>query len=66
MAVKVDVEPDRREEGEGQRDAAELDDAIAAQVVDGPMTGARFREYVTGVLVPALRPGDTVVLDNLR
>ena len=29
------------------------------------MTGARFREYVTGVLVPALRPGDTVVLDNL-
>jgi transposase len=37
----------------------------AAQVLDGPMTGHRFREYVTAVLVPALRPGDTVVLDNL-
>jgi len=29
------------------------------------MTGARFRDYVTTVLVPVLRPGDTVVLDNL-
>ncbi len=29
------------------------------------MTGPRFREYVTAVLVPTLRPGDTVVLDNL-
>jgi transposase len=37
----------------------------AARVLDGPMTGTRFREYVTAVLVPALRPGDTVVLDNL-
>lgn len=37
----------------------------ATRVLDGPMTGARFREYVTAVLVPALRPGDTVVLDNL-
>ena len=37
----------------------------ATQVLDGPMTGVRFREYVAAVLVPALRPGDTVVLDNL-
>ncbi len=38
---------------------------MAAQVLDGPMTGPRFREYVATVLVPVLRPGDTVVLDNL-
>jgi transposase len=37
----------------------------AAQVLDGPMTGPRFRAYVTDVLVPTLHPGDTVVLDNL-
>jgi transposase len=37
----------------------------AAQVLDGPMTGPRFRDYVTAVLAPTLRPGDTVVLDNL-
>jgi transposase len=29
------------------------------------MTGARFRGYVTTVLVPVPRPGDTVVLNNL-
>lgn len=45
--------------------ALRADGLTAAQVLDGPMTGPRFREYVTGVLVPALRPGDTVVLDNL-
>jgi transposase len=37
----------------------------AAQVLDGPMTGPRFREDVTAVLVPTLRPGDAVALGNL-
>ncbi|ACB27138.1 putative transposase of insertion sequence [Methylobacterium radiotolerans JCM 2831] len=37
----------------------------ATALFDGPMTGARFRGYVEQTLVPALRPGDTVVLDNL-
>jgi hypothetical protein len=32
---------------------------------DGSMTGAHFRGYVEQTLVPALRPGDAVVLDNL-
>jgi transposase len=45
--------------------ALRADGMTATQVLDGPMTGARFREYVATVLVPALRPGDTVVLDNL-
>ena len=32
---------------------------------DGPMTGVRSRGYVEETLIPALKPGDTVVLDNL-
>ena len=38
---------------------------MATALLDGPMTGARFRDYVDETLVPALQPGDTVVLDNL-
>ena len=45
--------------------APRADGVVATQVLDGPMTGDRFREYVATVLVPTLRPGDTVVLDNL-
>ena len=32
---------------------------------DGPINGARFLAYVEQALVPTLRPGDVVVLDNL-
>jgi len=32
---------------------------------DGPINGERFRAYVEPFLVPALKPGDVVVLDNL-
>ena len=34
-------------------------------VVDGPINGTIFRGYVEQFLVPTLRPGDIVVLDNL-
>lgn len=37
----------------------------APLVLDGAMTGGRFRDYVESCLVPTLRPGDVVVLDNL-
>ena len=30
-----------------------------------PPTAGRFRSYVTETLGPALKPGDTVILDNL-
>lgn len=45
--------------------AMRADGLTAGQVLDGPMTGERFHEHVTRVLVPTLRPGDVVVLDNL-
>ena len=37
----------------------------APWMLDGAMNGQAFRTYVENVLSPALRPGDTVVLDNL-
>ena len=38
---------------------------IAIDLMDGATNGVRFRAYVTDTLVPALKPGDTVILDNL-
>jgi transposase len=37
----------------------------APMVIDGPMNGETFLAYVEQVLVPTLRPGDIVVMDNL-
>ncbi|SKA32094.1 transposase, partial [Consotaella salsifontis] len=31
----------------------------------GPVNGERFRLYVEQVLVPTLKPGDIVIMDNL-
>ncbi len=33
--------------------------------IEGPIDGVSFRTYVEKVLLPTLRPGDIVVLDNL-
>jgi transposase len=46
--------------------AALRHDGIAAPfVIDGPINGEIFLAYVEKVLVPTLRPGDVVILDNL-
>jgi transposase len=37
----------------------------ATAVFDGPIDNPTFRAYVEQILVPTLRPGDVVVLDNL-
>jgi transposase len=37
----------------------------APKVLDGPMIGAWFLACVQQVLVPTLKPGDIVVMDNL-
>src|SRR6266699_4278887 len=34
-------------------------------VIDGPINGAIFLAYVEQMLVPALKPGDIVIIDNL-
>ena len=38
---------------------------VAPMTLDGPMTGPAFLAYVEQVLVPTLRPGQIVVMDNL-
>ena len=37
----------------------------APWLIDGPINGERFLLYVEKVLVPALKPGDIVIMDNL-
>lgn len=37
----------------------------APWLLDGPINGERFRIYVERVLVPTLKPGDIVIMDNL-
>jgi transposase len=38
---------------------------VAPMVLDGSINGDWFEAYVTQVLVPKLRPGDVVIMDNL-
>jgi transposase len=38
---------------------------MAPMVLDGPINGVAFQAYVDHVLVPELRQGDIVVMDNL-
>jgi transposase len=38
---------------------------VAPMLLDQPINGAAFQAYVAQVLVPELRPGDIVVMDNL-
>lgn len=37
----------------------------APWLLDGPIDGESFQTYVEKVLVPTLRPGDIVIMDNL-
>jgi transposase len=38
---------------------------VAPMVLDGPINGHAFQAYVDQVLVPELKPGDIVIMDNL-
>lgn len=46
--------------------ALRADGLIAPTVVDGAINGELFEAYVRQQLVPVLRPGDVVVMDNLQ
>ena len=45
--------------------ALRLSGMAAPMILDGPITAEWFLAYVEQVLVPTLRPGDIVILDNL-
>ncbi|AAW61140.1 Transposase (C-terminus missing) [Gluconobacter oxydans 621H] len=38
---------------------------VAPMVLDSPINGRSFQTYVDRILVPDLRPGDIVIMDNL-
>jgi len=42
-----------------------LDGIVAPMLLDGPVNGETFAGYVELCLVPALEPGDILILDNL-
>ena len=45
--------------------ALRCDRLTAPCVFDGPINGECFRAYVAQQLIPVLKPGDIVILDNL-
>ena len=45
--------------------ALRLSGMTAPMTLDGAMTGDAFLAYIEQVLVPTLKPGDIVVMDNL-
>ena len=45
--------------------ALRADGIVAPCVFDGPINGCLFQAWVERFLVPTLKPGDVVVLDNL-
>lgn len=45
--------------------ALRVDGMTAPMVLDGPMNRAAFQAYIEQILVPTLRRGDTVIMDNL-
>ena len=42
-----------------------LSGMVAPMVLDGPINGVAFQAYVDQVLVPTLKPGDMVAMNNL-
>jgi transposase len=45
--------------------ALRCDQLTAPCVFDGPINGQSFRAYVEQLLLPTLKPGDIVIMDNL-
>jgi hypothetical protein len=45
--------------------ALHCDSFTAPCLFDGPINGECFRAYVEQILLPSLKPGDIVVMDNL-
>jgi transposase len=46
--------------------ALRCDGLTAPCVIDGPINRLSFEAYVAQVLVPTLKPGDIVIMDNLN
>jgi transposase len=61
----VDAVPDTRFHQNTILSSIRLDGTTVPCTFEGALNGGLFREYVCKFLVPTLRPGDIVVMDNL-
>jgi len=61
----VEAVPDTRFHRTTILSSVRLDGTILPIVFEGALNGKIFKAYVTERLVPSLRPGDIVVMDNL-
>jgi len=61
----VDAVPDMRFSRTTLLSSIRMDGTMVPCVFDDALNGAMFREYVRVFLVPTLKPGDIVVMDNL-
>ena len=61
----VEAVPDTRFHRTTILSSVRLDGTIVPIVFEGALNGNIFKAYVTECLVPSLRPGDVVVMDNL-
>jgi len=61
----VEAVPDTRFHRTTILSSVRLDGTIVPIVFEGALNGNIFKAYVTEWLVPSLRPGDIVVMDNL-
>ena len=63
--ARADLETAQSREQPTASQAQRLDGLFAPLVVDGPLNGELFREYVREHLAPRLRGCDVLVVDNL-
>jgi transposase len=61
----IDYVPDVRFERTSILGVLGLNGIIAPFVYNGSLNGELFRAYVSEILIPALKNGDTLILDNL-
>jgi Transposase and inactivated derivatives len=61
----VEGVPDTRFQQVSILSSVRLDGTTIPLVFDGALNGDIFRAYVTQLLVPSLKPGDIVIMDNL-
>ena len=61
----VDYTPDVRLERTALLSSVRADGTMVPLIFEGTLNGELFVKYITECLAPALKPGDTVIMDNL-
>jgi transposase len=61
----IEAVPDTRFHRTTILSSVRLDGTTVSLVFEGALNGAIFREYIARLLVPSLKAGDIVIMDNL-